>query len=210
MLFVLNPRTASTAISAHLGKHLACRWLPQEDILQDNGNILLQRKHSTVKELLDHGLLSQAHIQSIKKFTVVRNPFDSIVSFWVKKRFAYADLAKDKNFFGYKLPGFMEDMQYVQDHSFSEWLLEKFTKNLPEGGSINKRYMHHCDQILRYENLWDDLDSLLKSCGVELPEVPLMNETKHKKPYREYYTPEARRAVERHFSFDIDVLKYQY
>ena len=115
LLFILNPRTASTAIASHLGNSReGGRWIPKEDIQHEDGTIKIQRKHSTIKDLLESGIISQEYLDSLITFSVVRNPFDSLVSLWTKKKFVYAELAKSDNFFGNKIPDFNSDMEFIQ------------------------------------------------------------------------------------------------
>ena len=59
LLFVLNPRTASTALGALLTQNYEGEYIPREDILDDQGMILLQRKHSTISELISNSFLSE-------------------------------------------------------------------------------------------------------------------------------------------------------
>jgi len=91
-LFLLSPRTGSTATASALGQHLYGEWIPGQDVLDDNGMIIVQRKHCTLNELLEHKYLNQKEAKTLFKFTTVRNPFDSAVSSWVKKRTIYQPL----------------------------------------------------------------------------------------------------------------------
>ena len=82
LLFIMTPRTACTAIGEFLCEHYSGEFLPAEDILDSRGFISVQKKHSTLAELLAHKLLTAREAKSLLKVAAVRNPFDSLVSLY--------------------------------------------------------------------------------------------------------------------------------
>lgn len=104
-------------------------------------------------------------------FTVIRNPYDFLASCFVRQ-------GRDKTF---------ED--FVRSYSQSPYM---------ENGKI---YYHvpDCHTVLRWEQVQTDLNGLMRKLG--LSDVPLErhNETKDKKPWESYYTPEAFRIVNDRF-----------
>lgn len=213
ILLVLNPRTASSALSSHLGKTFGGRWLPEQDLLDDRGNIQVQRKHSTVPELLAARLMSEDDLDRYRKIVAVRNPFDSLVSLWVKKRHAYAMEAADPDFFGHKIPGFMEDMAFIQQHTFSEWVVEKYAVALrPDArNSLHRKFVAGCDHILRFETLQEDFQALMKKLGLSAGDIPELNKTASKgKDWRAYYSPEARDIIQRRFAHELARYGYTF
>lgn len=109
-VFILNPRTGCTATGNLLIEKYAGRWLLKDSIYDSDGMIVVPQKHSTLDVLLKNGVIESRMLSSYCVFSTIRNPFDSLVSLWVKKRGSYAELAKkDKSFFGYKKRGYMED-----------------------------------------------------------------------------------------------------
>jgi len=214
LLFILNPRTASTAISSHLGSSLpGGRWIPDSDQLKADGSISIQRKHSTINELLDAKLLSSEQISTLSTFSVVRNPYDSLVTLWTKKRFAYAELVNSKEFFGNKIPSFNADMEFIQNHTFSEWIIENFIPKYDSSkrNSIHKKYVDGVDYVLRYESLQEEFDSLMRQLGIQVDPIPILNKTKKKKTdWRSYYSPEAVEAVKNCFEYDLVEFNYRF
>ena len=108
-------------------------------------------------------------------FSAVRNPYDFFVTCFVRRGRGAAFV----NF----LKSYRED-PYVR------------------GGRL---YYHKrdCDTVLRHETLQADLNTLMKK--LDLLDVPLErhNETKDKKPWETYYTPETFRAVNTRFEQDF-------
>jgi len=206
-LFVLTPRTASTALSAHLNDCFGGGWLPRKDIHDADGRVRVWRKHSTVVDLVDEGFLTEEDLRRVTCFTTVRNPFDSLVSIWVKKKNQYREKLSDPNFFGHKIPGFQDDMDYVQNHSFSEWAIKN------HGGegqsSLYRRYARRCDEILRFERLEEDFQALLAKLGVTAPPIPIVAPTSKKQDFRTYYTEEAAAAVARRYAWDFNAFGYE-
>jgi hypothetical protein len=86
LLFIMTPRTASTAIGELLCEYYDGEFLPAEDMLGSLGFISVQKKHSTLSQLFAHKLLSEREAKSLVKVAAVRNPFDSLASLYFKQR----------------------------------------------------------------------------------------------------------------------------
>lgn len=226
LLFIMNPRTASTAIGHILIHELQGEYIPKDNILDNNGTFVVPRKHSTISQLIGYNLIDSATLGSLLKFTTVRNPFDSLVSLFIKKKHKYQPLLEDTDSWVYKVPGYVEDMIFCRDHSFPEWIEKKF------GGSDSVRsyikhllislglyqnnasnpYFEGVDVILRYECLQEDFNKVLKKAGIDrCLEIPLVNRTgKKADDYRSYYTPRARKLVETVFESQLKKFNYKF
>ena len=64
--------------------------MPWKDILDSNGRIIVDSKHGSLQDLLEHELLLPEKAERLFKFCAVRNPFDSLVSLYTKHRTTYA------------------------------------------------------------------------------------------------------------------------
>src|SRR5438552_18142637 len=124
LLFIMTPRTACTAIGELLCEHYDGEFLPAEDILNSDGLISVQKKHSTLSELIGHKLLTAAEAKSLLKVAAVRNPFDSLVSLYLKQRFKYDSLLEDSQSWVKRIPGYADSMHYAKTHSFNQWVLK--------------------------------------------------------------------------------------
>ena len=80
LLFIMTPRTACTAVGKLLIDELEGIQLPQADVLDIDGNFILQKKHGTLQQLLDHNIVKNENVKNIYTFTTIRNHFDSLYS----------------------------------------------------------------------------------------------------------------------------------
>src|SRR5438477_9476078 len=124
LLFIMTPRTACTAVGELLVQHYGGEFLPAEDILDSHGIIAVQRKHSTLEELIQHGLLTGEEAGSLLKIATVRNPFDSLVSLYFKQRLKYQPLLGDPSSWVNRSVKYADHMRYAQAHSFNEWVFK--------------------------------------------------------------------------------------
>ena len=218
ILFVMTPRTACTAIGKLLTDEVGGRYIPEKDLHDSNGNIILQRKHSTIGELLKHGLLTKDKINSLHKGATVRNPFDTLVSLYFKQRDKYQPLLQDENSWVSRTPSYAKNMQYALSHTFSEWVTRKAMRQiakriLGEPRSMYHKYTEGIDFVLRYESIESDLNTFTRSAGLgkEL-KIPVVNRTleRPKSDYHEHYTRIARFLVSLAFHDDIKRYGYKY
>ncbi len=208
-LYLLAPRTASTATADTLVKQGAGEWIPPDDIEVD-GEIVVQRKHSTTGDLIDYGLLPEDRVRDLFVFCTVRNPFDSLVSLWSKKRSEYQPLLDDPDSFVNRLPGFRDDMEFVLNHTFSEWVEERLSDAKPT--SMYDGFVEHADAVMRFERLDRDFPQVMRRIGLRrLREIPVLNTTDSRDDdYRRYYTHRARRIVQRVYGPDLDRFGYRF
>jgi hypothetical protein len=128
-----------------------------------------------------------------QKFTVIRNPWDRIVSdfFYCKKENYVSTEAS-----------FRDEVIYNKDNKIRwkqpcyDWL------------ELNGKIA--VENILRFENLNNDFIEMCKQLG--LPEgikLPHLNKTKHKH-YTEYYDDETRQIVAEKYAKDIEYFNYEF
>jgi hypothetical protein len=214
----MTPRTGCTAIGEVLCEHLDGEYLPPEDIIDSDGFYLVQKKHSKIKELLEYKLLTAEELSSLYKFTSVRNPFDTLVSLYTKKRYKYASLLSDPTSWVHRFrkPNYVEDMKFCINHSFDAWIYRRFRMqivNLLLGrGRINlyEPFTQGVDDIIRFENLQNDFHRILDKAGFKKSlRIPKINVTPNrKKDYRQYYSKVSRIMVQ--FIHKNDLKEYRY
>lgn len=214
-IYVLNPRTASTATAMALRKATDATFVPEESLMDEDGKILVQKKHSNIPQLLKHGIVSEEIATGYFKFVTVRNPFDSIVSLWAKKTKDYAALLEDRNSWVHKVPGYAESMERAAGKGFSEWAIEEFSGNLESGkpGTINSNYIREVDHMLRFENLAEDFAAITGRLGLDEDFViPEANRTESRggRDYRSFYDAASRKLIETVFAEEIDRLGYAF
>lgn len=216
LLFIMTPRTACTAVGDLLLRHYGGEYLPAQDILDANGRTRIQQKHNTVPELLKNALLTEKEAASLLKFASVRNPFDSLVSLYVKQRSKYQPLLNDPDSWVNRSPVYARNMRYAVNHSFNQWLFKKCRKQIIKRllgvpPSMFCNYTKDVDAVMRYENLAEDLRAVFMRAGIpaDVP-IPVVNRTNERtgKDYRSYYSRAAALAVRMAF-FD-DLKRYDY
>jgi hypothetical protein len=214
----MTPRTGCTAIGKVLCEHLEGEYLPVEDIIDSKGFFVVQKKHCGLKDLLDNGLLSQEEASSLFKFTSIRNPFDSLVSLYIKKKDKYYPLLSDHESWVYRVPNYVKDMKFCKKHTFNAWIYKNFSKHLVKlllgGGrvSIFNNFTQGVNEIIRFENLQKDFQQILNKAGINKQlTVPKINITANRqRDYRQYYSSMSRLMVAYIFKNDLRQYGYQF
>lgn len=220
-LYILAPRTASTAVSRGvLLDQLDGEWLPAEDILDDRGRFVVQKSHSTVDDLIGHGLLEEQDVEELLVFTTVRNPFDSLASLYTKQQATYQDLLDDEDSFVHRQPGYKAMMRIASAGDFGTWLrmyvnVDRVRQLRYEHHLVRHlywRYLHHVDVVMRLEHLQSDFDHVLERLGIEEQvQIPRTNVTHEKADdWRDLYTTRTRRLVEKAYREDLTRFSYGF
>jgi len=214
----MTPRTACTAIGELLCKEFGGEFVPSEDILDSNGRISVQKKHSTLAELIEHKILTEAHANSLLKVASVRNPFDSLVSLYFKQRFKYQPLLSDPASWVNRDPTYAKNMRYARTHSFNQWVLKKCSRQLMKRlfgfpPSMFADYTRGADLVMRYESIEQDLERIFRRVGVKPnSSMPVINRTDERsdRNYRPFYSKAAKLAVGVVFRDDLKTYGYQF
>ena len=218
LLFIQAPRTGCTAVEKLLMDRFGGESVPRDNILNADGFVRVQRKHCTVRQLVDEHLIPADYAAHWTTVTTVRNPFDSLVSLYVKKREGYQERLKDPDSWVYKVRGYVQDMEYCRTHTFDEWLARRYSVSavdrlLGRGRrSLYGKYTDGVSIVMRFERLQQDFESLMRQLGVEGDvTVPNVNATRQRsRSYQEYYTADTRRLVEYIFKPELDRYGYTF
>jgi len=190
LLFIGNNRTGSTAVGRALVSQLGGKYVP-EKVLHIDG-VRISKRHATLDQLEKYGLIPDS--KDLLKFVFVRNPYDSLVSYWkknlLKPRFAHTSIAR------FQL-------------QFSTWVEEYLGSKPPK--SMHARFVAGTDVVLRFESLSSDLDALFQKVGIKSLEIPQTNVTKDREAdYRNYYSTEARRIIKTMYFEDLERYGYTF
>jgi hypothetical protein len=218
LLFIMTPRTACTAIGELLRKEFGGEFIPGEDILDSHGRISVGRKHKTLSQLIQHGLLTQRESESLLKVAAVRNPFDSLVSVYLKKRLMYKPLLTDPSSWVNRSPRYAEDMRYCQTRSFNAWIFRLCSRKiirrlLGSRPSMFADYTRGMDVVMRFESIEKDLGEVFKRAGMASKvEIPVINRTEERKDrdYRSFYSRPAALMVRCAYSYDLKTYGYRF
>jgi len=133
-------------------------------------------------------------------FTVVRNPFDRLVSCW-------ADRAKRSGqpaYRPYKNYNFNEFARLVMCGRFR---MDRHTVPMTWIHTVSDKPLLH--RVLRFERLEEDLAELESFLGTTFVPLPRKNCTKHA-DYRQYYDDDLRTRVSRYYWEDLKNFGYDF
>ena len=142
LLFIMVPATGCSSIGQTLREKFSGEFIPKVPLYQ-NSEILIDCKHSSIRQLVKYGYLSRVELSIYLKFATVRNPFDSLVTKyqrftgeWAKDFLAKEESKLDQDISEYKkkcakitIKNIKNQIKKVKDQSFEEWLKDYFLKN---------------------------------------------------------------------------------
>lgn len=168
-IFFANPQTGSKAIAATLRDKLEGRALPEREIQRD-GEVLVKAHHATWQQLIDGGLMSAEQLDGLVKFTGVRNPYDLLVSRYLKRRGRFND-EPEKYRWAQRNPKVKASMEAAQELSFADWVAKQYLRLDGRNRTVNGplEYLDHADVVIRFEALQQGFDEVMRRVGVNEP-----------------------------------------
>jgi len=214
----MTPRTACTAIGELLCERFGGEFIPADDILDSRGLTLVDKKHSTLSDLIKHRMLTREEAKSLLKVAAVRNPFDSLVSLYFKQRSKYQPLLGDSASWVNRFPGYAKNMRYARAHSFNRWVLRMSYRKLIKRllGFRPSMFADHTrgvDVVMRYESIEADLSEVFRRAGMAVnADIPQVNRTNERtnRDYRSCYSRLAELVVSLAYSGDLEVYGYRF
>jgi hypothetical protein len=214
----MTPRTACTAVGELLCGHYGGEFIPSEDILDSQGFISVQKKHSTLSELIKHKILTPDDAKSLLKIASVRNPFDSLVSLYFKQRLKYQPLLADPSSWVNRSIGYADHMRYAQTYSFNGWVFRtsyrKLIKRLFGGRtSMFADYTRGMDVVMQYESIERDLKEAFRRAGIVWKaDLAKVNRTEERAAddYRSFYSRATALTVRFVYAYDLKTYGYQF
>ena len=173
--FFAIPRTASKAISKAL--------------IENIGSAERLRMHSSYDEFM---AIASAKETNYFTFATVRNPMDSIVSAYFKKKNDHKGRFSRGTFQGTGRPvgeKAMKEYRFIteNDADFATYFKEFYQEvySIPK----HEATIEKVDAIIRYEYLREDFTAVLKKLNLPDITIPLTNKTQEKeKHFMEYYS----------------------
>jgi hypothetical protein len=162
-IFFANPQTASKAIAKTLREKLQGQALPERELTR-NGRVVARVHHTTYAQILAAELLTEEQLSKLFKVTCIRNPFDQLVSKYIK----YCDRHANEPS---KYPWFEGLAAPLPENGFPLWL-EWLGKRYAEIDKIAKGpldFLDHADHVIRFEALQAGFDEFMRHIGVTEP-----------------------------------------
>lgn len=220
-VFIQVPRTGCTAIAEKvLVPELGGEHLPTQDLLAADGTVLVPWKHASLVRLMEHGLVTPGERDRLLVFATVRNPFDSVVSQYLKMRRSNARELERPNSWVHGHDRVAGSVSFALEHSFDEWVAWQYarlSRRRRLRRALNPRpkppmYYRGVDVVMRFETLQADFDEVLARVGVAgtFP-IPTHNRTPGREVgYREMYSRRSRAIVQGAFAGTIDQFGYEF
>lgn len=208
-IFIKSIKTAGTSTEIYLEPYCV------SNVEESHGREMIQTEEGIIGTRMNQALAEKSefynHMPPSKiknsigedtfneytKIINVRNPFDMMVSHYYFK------------------PTF--DLYSNVDMSFEDYLLntnvvEDLSKKYWDLMHIENKFI--IDEIVRFENLSDDINKLLTKLNLPEPTRELSEYKKNKrrpdKDWKKMYTDETKTLVEKHFRFYMDIFNYNF
>ena len=161
--------------------------------------------HTTLEEYLT--IFEPRHVQNYFKFTIVRNPWDRVVSsyFFLK---GGGFNAKDREWSEKELASFSSFDCFVRNwlNRTNMWKWAHF--NPQYFYMLDKREKVHMDFVGFFENIESDFSHISQRLGLNRS-LTRMNKGEHRS-YMDYYDTDTRRIVADVYAEDINMLGYTF
>lgn len=206
-VFVHIPKTGGTGLSLAL----EARAMKDDILIGDTPKAARRRgrlkdvrtrgrlwKHSTLADI--DGLLDTGDLDGMFVFTLVRNPWDRMVSYyhWLRDQtFAHPhiDLARRLDF-----------RAFLYDDAISDaFAADSYARYVTDA-----RGRERCDAFVRLEHLESDLAPVEAHLGFRLDGVPHVNASRRKAGHAEYYDSDLARHVETLCRHDSERFGYTF
>ncbi len=206
-IFVHIPKTGGTSLSLAL----EAKAMKDDILIGDTPKAKKRRKrykdiqvsgrlwkHARLTDI--YGLVTQEQIENYFVFTIVRNPWDRIVSYyhWLKiQNFDHLAVGIAKN------------------HEFTEFLAQPAIQHSLQYDATRQYICDQngnaqCNMYLRIEHLSRDVRRLEQHLGIKLAAVPHDNRSKRDQTYADYYNVQSKNMVSNLFADDIKKFNYAF
>ena len=201
-IFFANPQTASKAIARTLQESLEGEPVPDREITRA-GEVIAKKHHATWRQLQEAGLMTREQLDALFKFTSVRNPYDLLVSRYLKRKGRFVN-EPEKYRWAQANPKIKASMDAAAEQPFAEWVQGQLHKHRESGKTIKGplEYLDHADYVIRFEALQDGFNEVLSRLGVTDPIMIISEnvtseraEGTKKRHYTEFYDDASRDLV---------------
>lgn len=192
LIFIGIPRTGTLTVRQILDPYTAHPLLPQHQNFSLPMGHAERVDHATARELRAH--LGEQVWRDYFKFTIVRNPWDRVASWFNCDYFRRQGIG----FEDWLVGGGLGNPDYSINHiaPAALWLLD-------EQGRLA------VDFVGRYETYRQDLLYALERVGIRLQDIPHLNASR-KSDYRDLYNARTRDIVANYYAEDIARFGYSY
>jgi len=216
-IFFANPQTASKAIARTLQEALEGQPIPDREITL-GGALVAKKHHATWRQLQEAGLMTREQLDGLFKFTSVRNPYDLLVSRYLKRKGRFVE-QPEKYRWAQDNPKVKASMEAAQELPFPEWLAAQLKRRTEQDKTVKGplEYLDHADYVIRFEALQAGFDEVLQRLGIDGP-IPIVSENVTserkqggaKRHYTEFYDDASRALVARAYAPILERFDYRF
>jgi hypothetical protein len=195
-IFVHINKTAGTSLEWVLMKHSNNRRVGKR---KPGISLIGRTKHRPVSE---YKIIADKiyGFKNYFKFTLVRNPWQRLLSNYFFRKYKKGDTDIQKLSF----------TEWVKNSNKRGYLFENCLSRYAQLDWITDENGEVCvDFIGRFENLQEDFNTICDKIGIPRNELPHKNATKHKH-YTEYYDDESIFIVAEKYAKDIEYFGYKF
>lgn len=206
-IFIHIPKTGGTSLALALEAHA----MKDDILLGDTPKAKRRRrrvadvrsagrlwKHSRLCDL--PGLVPEAQLSEFFVFTLIRNPFSRVVSYyhWLRQqRFDHSAVTLAKGLPFRSFATHPDTLASLAQSPYPSYV------TLPNG-------QEHCHSYIRLEHLQTDLEPVRAHLGFKLDNIPHINQSVRPQGYRDTFDTESRAAIELACSADIARFGYVF
>lgn len=186
LLFLLNPRTGSSALGEHLINEFGGEWLPKERYFDNTIQKHIDFKHNTISELLEFNLFTNEELNDLIVFTSVCNPYYSLLTLYRKYKYRYEQWRKEGRHF-LQDEKIQKEIDFCKNNTINKWIFKNLWKSSIksflklEKLSLNKRFVSKQTFVLKEETLQEDFKKFLEENNINgNSTIPVTNKTESK------------------------------
>jgi Sulfotransferase family len=226
-IFFANPQTASKAIARTLREALDGRPMPPDGDVVRGGEVIAKKHHASWADLQAAGLMTREQLDGLFKFTCVRNPYDLLVSRYLKRRGRFTQSPEQYKWAQHN-ERIRNSMGAALELSFPDWVAQEFKRHAEKGRTVTGplEYLDHADHVIRFEALQEGFDEVVRRLGFK-ESIPLVSEnvtsergsagetagagsSSKRKHYTEFYDEPSRVLVGRIYAPIIERFGYSF
>lgn len=204
-ILVHIPRTGGTLVEAgisHLGIALQGK--------RNHGSLYF--KHAAARDIKR---MMGDQYDVYFKFSIVRNPWDWVVSNYAYNRGLHRCYVAGTRYESMRTPGDapVRIPDWAKDLSFDRWLDWWLTELNPSQQALLTDGADNLlvDEVCRFERLRQDVGEICRRLNVEfIPRAADTRGQRERADYRDYYTAATRARVATHFQPDIERFRYSF
>lgn len=199
-IFVHAPKTAGQSIEQVFLRKLGLSWQQRSLLLlrpNNDPNLGPSRlAHLLAREYYERNYLSEKEFSLHFRFSVVRNPYDRLVS---QYKFRYQSA-------GFSFHAFVARLQarFAERVEPPRHLAPQHDFLFSATGSLLM------DAVIRFERLDEEVAPIFRRIFGESVPLPVVNRAADRTPAREFYDDVTKRTVARLYEADFDSFKYTF